>query len=219
VGGRERTHVLSYPPHDASVQETATPISAASCAVGDQQGPEGCRATTAVFFKEYPFCCRSNIATPFTNPAYGLSEGVPLLPLTGLQQHIHDNQNNRDRGAIVYVTNSNKVELLDEGAGMTDSNCRQQDIEYLQPDGVQFSPVTHLSSMKAFIRIVRYYVPFVILLMEMFRPQRTKGEQTRHISKYDHERNRSEVLEVAAALDYVCKSVRKNCGSLLAWSP
>jgi hypothetical protein len=168
-----------------------------------------------VFLKEYSFCCRSNIATSLTNPAYGLSEGVPILPLTGLQRHIHDNQSNSDRGrilesdAVVYVTNSNDAELFEEGPGMADSNCRQ-------PDGVQFSPVTRLSSMKAFIAIVTYYVPCVILLMEILKPQRTKDEQTRQIYKYEHERNHSDVLELSAALDYVCKSVRKNCGSLLA---
>jgi hypothetical protein len=158
-----------------------------------------------VFLKGYPVCCHSNIATPFTNSAYGLSEGVPLLPLTGLQRHVHDNQSNSDTDAVLYVTNINNVALLEEGPGMADSNCRQ-------PDGVRFSPVTRLSSMKAFITIFTC----VILLVEMFRPQRTKDEQTEQMFKYEDDRNHSEVLELSAALDYVCKSVRKNCGSLLA---
>jgi hypothetical protein len=107
------------------------------------------------------------------------------------------------------------VQLLGEGAGLADSNCKQQDAQHLRPDRVQFSPLTRLSSMKAFIRIVRCYVPFVILLMEIFRPQRTKDEQIKQIHEYE----RSELLQLSAALDYVCKSVRKNCGSLPAWGP
>jgi hypothetical protein len=109
--------------------------------------------------------------------------------------------------------------ILEEGPGMADSNCKQEDTEHLQTDRVRFFPVTHLSSMKAFITIVRYYMAFVILLVETFKPQRTKDEQTKQIHMYEHEEDLSEVLELSASLDYVCKSVRKNCGSCACWSP
>lgn len=221
VGGRQRAHVLSHPSDDASVQETATPISAACGTFGHQQVSQEGYRTTAVFLKERPFCCRSNIPTAVANSAYGLSEGVPLLPLTGIQPHVHDNQSDSDAGGIlagaasVHVTNSNTVDfkrcILGRSTSMAGNNCRRQDAVHKQLDGLDYSPVTHLSSMKAVVTIVRCYVAFVILLMEIFTPQRTK-----QIYKYEDLKNHSEVLELSPALDYVCKSIRKNCGYLLA---
>jgi hypothetical protein len=220
VGGRQRAHVLSHPLDDTSVQEAATAISAACGTLGHQQVSQEGYRTTAMYLKERPFCCHSNIPTAIANSAYGLSEGVPLLPLTGMQPHVHDNQSNSDAGGIlagaasVHVTNSSTVDLkrcfLGASPSTAGNNCGRQDAEHMQLDELQYSPVTHLSSMKAIVTIVRCYVAFVILLMEIFTPQRTK-----QIYKYEDKKNHSEVLELSLALDYVCKSVRKNSGYLL----
>lgn len=225
VGGRPGTHVLSRSFEGATVQETATPVSAASCAVGDQQEYEG-RWSPTLLIQKPQFRCPTNISTPLTNPAHGLSEGVSVQPLTKLQGRLYDNHSNCDTAEMlgkktrVEATDSNTVKLQDctvgEGTRRVYSNGRHKPI----PEGVLFSCIPYLSSMKAFVIVLRYYVPLVILLLEILKPERTRNEQRKFRCSYEREEEeRSVTLEVSARVGHVCQTGVRNWRSSFVWGP
>lgn len=225
VGGRSGTHVLSRSFEGATVQETTTSVSAASCTVGDQQESEGRRSPT-VHLQNPQFHCPTNISTPLTNPAYGLSEGVSVHPLTKLQGRLLDNHSNCDTAEMLdkkargEATDSNTAKLQDctvgEGTRRVNSNGRHK----LNPEEVLFSCVPYLSSMKALVIVLRYYVPLMILLLEIFKPERTRSEQRKLVYIYEREEEKHSVtLEVPARVGYVCKTGARNWRSSFIWGP
>jgi hypothetical protein len=104
--------------------------------------------------------------------------------------------------------------ILREGSRHVHCNCRQN----LNPEGVPF--IQHLSSMKAFVIVLRYYVPFIVLLLEIFKPERTRSEESTLIYSYEQEeKNQSVKLDVAAPLGYVRKTGTRNWQSSFVWGP
>lgn len=219
VGGRPGTHVLARPFESTPVQETTTSVSAAPRKVGHQQKHEGCRGPTVL---QQPLFCRpTDISAPFTNPAYGLPEGVSLQPLTKLQRLQYDNHSNCDSADILdknargNVTDSSTMKLqgyvVGEGSRDVDSDCRQE----LNPEGVLSSFIPYLSSMKAFVIVLRYYVPLIILLSKIFKPERTRSKQKEPV--YSYEKSNCVMLDISAAVGYVCKKGTRNCRSSFVW--
>jgi len=118
------------------------------------------------------------------------------------------------------ATESNTVKLQDctvgEGTRRVNSNRRHK----LNPEEVLFSCVPYLSSMKALVIVLRYYAPLMILLLEIFKPERTRSEQRKHVYIYEREEEkRSVTLEVPARVGYVCKAGARNWRSSIIWGP
>ena len=226
VGGRPGAHVLSRSFEGATVQETTASVSAASCTVGNQQESEG-RWSPTLLLQKPQFRCPTNISTPLTNPAHGLSKGVSVQPLTKLQGRLHDNQSNccytaemLGKKARGVATDSNTVELQDctvgEGTRCVHSNRRHKPIQ----EGVLLSSVPYLSSMKAFVIVLKYYVPLVILLLENLQPERTTSQQREFQYSYEREEEkRSVTLRVSARVGHVCQKGAKNWRYSFVWGP
>ncbi|GFG34211.1 hypothetical protein Cfor_00108, partial [Coptotermes formosanus] len=223
VGGRPGTHVLPRPVESTPIQETTTSISAASCTVGDKQESEGRRGPTVL--QKSLFCCPTNIPTALTNLAYGLSEGISLQPLTTLQRRLYDNQNNCDTAEMLAnarskATGSSTVKLQDYILGEDSRHVHSNRRQNLNPEEALFPFIPRLSSMKAFVTVLRYYVSFMILLLEIFKPERTRSEQSVHLYSYGREeKNCSVMLNVSARLGYVCKTGARNWRSSFVWGP
>jgi len=224
VGRRPGTHVLSRSSEGAAVQETATSVSATSSEVGDQQESESRRGTTVLHHKPQ-FSCFTNITTPLTNPTEGLSEGVSVQPLTKVQGRLLDNHSNGDTEVLVKnargeAADSNTVQLEDcaveEGLRRVNSNPRHKQ----DPEGVMFSCVPYLSSMKAFLIVLRYYVPLMILLLESFKLERTRIQQRERMCISERAEEKHYIpLELTARVGYVCKTGVRNWQSSFIWGP
>ena len=60
----------------------------------------------------------------------------------------------------------------------------------------------------------------MILLLEIFKPERTRSEQRKHVYIYEREEEkRSVTLEVPARVGYVCKAGARNWRSSIIWGP
>jgi hypothetical protein len=118
------------------------------------------------------------------------------------------------------AADSNTVQSEDCNVGETCRRSKNNPRHKLNPEGVLFSCVPNLSSMKAFVIVLRYYVPLMILLLEIFKHERTRIQQRKLmcISKGD-EAKRNVTLELLARVGYVCKTGARNWRSMFIWGP
>jgi hypothetical protein len=118
------------------------------------------------------------------------------------------------------ATGSSTVKLQDYILGEDSRHVHSNRGQNLNPEEALFPFIPRLSSMKAFVTVLRYYVSFMILLLEIFKPERTRSEQSVHLYSYGREeKNRSVMLNVSARLGYVCKTGARNWRSSFVWGP
>jgi hypothetical protein len=74
--------------------------------------------------------------------------------------------------------------------------------------------------MKAFVIVLRYYVPLMILLLEIFILERTRSQQHKLTCISEREEEKDNVtLELSARVGYVCKTGTRNWRSSSIWGP